>query len=128
MGGRGNAHDVFHSVQEVIQRTKWKRYFDDFDQPYHFYGPEEYEPWLLQSGFHAVRVELIPKDMQDQDREGLGGWFRTTWFPYTDRLPADLRIAFVNDVVDAYTEHHPVDALGNTHVEMVHLEVEAYAL
>ncbi|OGP52632.1 MAG: SAM-dependent methyltransferase [Deltaproteobacteria bacterium RBG_13_52_11] len=128
MGGRGNAHEVFRSVQEVIRRLQWQGYFDDFSQPYHFYGPEEYEAWLSQSGFRTVRVELIPKDMQHQGEEGLRGWLRTTWFPYTDRLPAELRAAFVNEVVDAYTKQHPVDALGNTHVKMVRLEVEAYAL
>jgi trans-aconitate methyltransferase len=128
MGGRGNAHEVSRSVQVVIQRPQWKGYFDDFGQPYHFYGPEEYETWLSRSGFRPVRVELIPKDMQHQGREGLSGWFRTTWFPYTDRLPANLRADFINAVVDAYTEQHPIDTLGNTHVEMVRLEVEAHAL
>jgi trans-aconitate methyltransferase len=128
MGGRGNAREVFRSVQEVMQRLRWQGYFDDFSQPHHFYGPEEYEAWLSQSGFRAVRVELIPKDMQHQGKEGLRGWLRTTWFPYTDRLPADLRAVFIDEVVDAYTEHHPVDPLGKTHVKMVRLEVEAYAL
>jgi trans-aconitate 2-methyltransferase len=128
MGGRGNAQDVLRAVQEVMRRLRWQGYFDDVSNPYHFYGPEDYEGWLSQSGFRAIRIELIPKDMQHQGKEGLRGWMRTTWFPYTDRLPPELRAAFINEVVDTYAEQHPVDALGKTHVNMVRLEVEAYAL
>jgi len=38
------------------------------------------------------------------------------------------REEFVADVIGAYTRGHPLDAVGKTHVTMVRLEVEAYAL
>jgi trans-aconitate methyltransferase len=53
------------------------------------------------------------------------GWLRTTWFPYTDRLPAELRDAFLDDVAAAYTAAHPPDPEGVYHVQVVRLEVEA---
>lgn len=128
MGGRGNAADVFNAMQKVIQFPQWTSYFKDFTPPYYFYGPEEYQEWLTASGFDVVRVELIQKDMQHQGVEGLLGWLRTTWFPYTNRLPAELRDTFLEEVVAAYITMHPIDRLGNTHVNMVRLEVEASAL
>ena len=128
MGGRGNATDVFSAIGTVLQRPRWRGYYNDFIPPYHFYGPEEYQAWLLESGFSPVRVELVPKDMQHHGAEGLKGWLRTTWFPYTDRLPVELRDAFLAEVVETYTVVHSIDALGNTNVKMVRLEVEAYAL
>jgi hypothetical protein len=33
-----------------------------------------------------------------------------------------------HEVVKTYTVAHPINVLGNTHVKMVRLEVEAYAL
>jgi len=128
MGGCGNATEVFGAIKKILQHPRWQRYYEDFTPPYHFYGPEEYEAWLLESCFRPVRVELVPKDMQHHGAKGLMGWLRTTWFPYTDRLPVELRDAFLTEVVEAYTAAHPIDALGNTHVKMVRLEVEAYAL
>jgi len=128
MGGRGNAAEVFATIEQVTQQPRWRRYYEGFTAPYHFYGPEDYEVWLPETGFCPARVELVPKDMQHQGAEGLKGWLRTTWFPYTDRLPAESRDAFLAELVEAYTVAHPRDALGNTHVEMVRLEVEAYAL
>ncbi|MGD0819255.1 MAG: methyltransferase domain-containing protein [Desulfomonilia bacterium] len=127
MGGRGNATEVFGAIEKVLRHPRWRRYYKDFTPPYHFYGPEEYEAWLLESGFRSVRVELVPKDMQ-HGAEGFKGWLRTTWFPYTDRLPVELRDAFLAEVVETYTAVNPFDALGHTHVKMVRLEVEAYAL
>jgi trans-aconitate 2-methyltransferase len=128
MGGRGNATDVFGAIEMVLQYPRWKSYYESFTPPYKFYGPEEYEGWLLEGGFRPVRVELVPKDMQHHGIEGLLGWLRTTWFPYTERLPIELRDAFLAEVVETYTAAHPIDVLGNIHVKMVRLEVEAYAL
>lgn len=127
MGGRGNAADIFGAMEAVKQSSQWAPYFGGFTPPYYFYGPEEYQEWLSASGFRGMRVELIPKDMQHQGVKGLMGWLRTTWFPYTDCLPVELRDTFLAEVVAAYTVAHPIDALGNTHVRMVRLEAEAYA-
>jgi len=53
------------------------------------------------------------------------GWLRTTWFPYIDCVPQDLRAAFVDEVAAAYAGAHPPDAEGVCHVPVVRLEVEA---
>lgn len=128
MGGRGNATEVFNVIHRVLQDPRWQPYYVNFTLPYHFYGPEDYEACLLESRFHPVRVELMPKDMRSQGTEALMGWLRTTWFPYTDPLPIELRDTFLAEVVETYTMTYPVDALGDTHVKLVRLEVEAYAL
>ncbi len=128
MGGRGNAADVLLVIEEMIRQSRWRRYYEDFTSPYHFYAPEEYKVWLREGGFRPKRVELLPKDMRHRGPEGFKGWLRTTWFPYTDRLPVELRDPFLSELVAAYTEAYPVDALGNVHVKMMRLEVEAYAL
>ncbi|MGB6063734.1 MAG: methyltransferase domain-containing protein [Desulfomonilaceae bacterium] len=128
MGGSGNAAEVFVAIEEVLRRERWQGCYGDFPSPYHFYAPEEYEAWLLQSGFLPVRLELVPKDMQHQGTEGFKGWLRTTWFPYTDHLPIELRDAFLSELVETYVTAHPADALGNIHVKMVRLEVEAHTL
>lgn len=128
MGGYGNAQAVYEALQEVMEGEAWRSYFEDFGFPYHFLGPEAYERWLPACGFRLNRAELIPKDMQHQGREGLKGWLRTTWFPYTDRLPSDQRDIFVDAILDCYLSTHPLDADGKTHVEMVRLEVEAICL
>lgn len=128
MGGRGSVVEISKAMEEVMRRARWQEYFENFTSPYHFYGPEEYQAWLPETGFRPARVELMPKDMQHQGTEGLTGWLRTTWFPYTDRLPANLRDVFLSEAVGFYTQAHPIDAMGNTHVNLIRLEVEAYAL
>ena len=71
------------------------------------------------------RVELLPKDMKLQGRDGLTGWIRTTWLPYTQRLPIDLRDLFVMEMADRYLESYPLDEAGVAHLKMVRLEVQA---
>jgi len=125
MGGRGNIVEALAVVDAVIARSRWRGFFDGFITPYHFHSPEEYEEWLLRAGFCVARAELIPKDMRHVDHQAFLGWLRTTWFPYTARLPAELRDAFLDDVAAAYVAAHPPDAEGVIRVRMVRLEVEA---
>ncbi|HEX9116917.1 MAG TPA: methyltransferase domain-containing protein, partial [Anaerolineae bacterium] len=91
MGGRGNAPDMFALLDEMLAGEPWRRYFVDFPFPFGFYGPEAYRGWLPLAGLSPIRLELLAKDMRHAGREGLAGWIRTTWLPYTQRLPEDLR-------------------------------------
>ena len=125
MGGRGNALGVIAAVEQVGAREAWRPYFEAMRFPYGFYGPEEYHPWLAAAGLTARRVEIIPKDMRHSGRAGFEGWFRTTWLPYTQRVPEALRPAYVEQVVAAYLEKNPPDAGDIVHTQMTRLEVEA---
>ncbi len=125
MGGRGNAGEILEVLEELARRSPWDAYLRDFPLPYAFYGPEEYGPWLEAAGLEPRRMELLPKEMLQRGRAGLAGWIRTTWLPYTERLPAGMREAFVSEVVERYLSHHPADSNGQVRVRMVRLEVEA---
>ena len=53
------------------------------------------------------------------------GWIRTTWLPYTGRVPEELRDEFIDRIAARYLERVPLDGDGKAHVDMVRLEVEA---
>ena len=84
--------------------------------------------WLSENDFKPVRLELIIKDIKYAGEESFKGWLRTTWFPFTDRLPESLKETFLDEVSEVYKINHPVDKFGNIHVKMIRLEVEAYAV
>lgn len=128
MGGLGNAVDLVEAVNIVTRSHQWREYFVDFRFPYYFYGVEDYSVWLQAAQLRPIRVELIPKDMTHPGADGLAGWLRTTWFPYTHQVPEAQREAFISDFLQCYLQHHPIDAMGQTHVHMVRLEVEAQKL
>ena len=87
---------------------KWSGYFKDFKIPYGFYGPEEYAGWLQQAGLTAHRVELIPKDMVHRSKDDLAAWVRTTWLPYTQRIPAVMQDNYIAEIVDEYLSICPL--------------------
>jgi len=124
-GGRGNAADVLDIAGELIAEEKWSRYFEGFGFPYAFYGPEEYRAWLDTSGLKTIRLELLQKDMVQRGGEGLASWIASTWLPYLERVPEEMRSDFIWAVVERYIRLHPPDEKGDVHVGMVRLEVEA---
>jgi trans-aconitate methyltransferase len=125
MGGKGNVEEVLKVMEGVIKREKWRKYFTSFTFPYGFYGPREYSSWLREAGLDAKRVELIEKDMVHKEKDGFAAWIRTTWLPYTQRVPEWQRSQFVEDVADAYLVLRPIDDKGFVHIKMIRLEVEA---
>lgn len=129
MGGRGNAAQVLEILDEMLPNEPWRPHFaEDFRFPYGFFGPDEYEPWLRDTYLTPHRVELLPKDMIHADPAALAGWIRTTWLPYTERVPPELRPRFIDEIVARYLDRHPPDADGRIHLRMVRLEVCATKL
>jgi trans-aconitate 2-methyltransferase len=125
MAGKGNAKAVLDLFDELLVLRKWKRYFEGFTFPYAFLDPTEYRALLASTGLKAVRVERFPREMKFPNAEGLAGWVRTTWLPFTERIPAEMRGDFVKEIVDRYLAGHPAAVDGTIHLGMVRLEVEA---
>jgi len=127
-GGLGNADDFFDAVRAEMRTPAWRGFFRKMGRHYFFHSPEKYSTWLPQAGFRADLVRLVEKDTAHPGREGLTAWMRTTWLPYTQRVPEARREEFIHRVVDRYLTMHPPDAAGRAHVRMVRLEIEAVRL
>jgi trans-aconitate 2-methyltransferase len=125
MGGRGNIMEALAVMDEVLSRPRWRGFFEDFEPPHHFFGPDDYEVWLPEAGFSASRLCVFERDMTHAGRPAFLGWLRTTWFTYIERVPPELAPAFVDEVADAYASAHPPDEDGVYHVRLVRLQVEA---
>lgn len=126
MGGRGNGQEILRKLEELSREAPWNSWLAGIPCPWFFYGPEEYRGWLEQAGLEARRVELIPKQMRQPGPEGLAGWLRTTWLPYTEAVPPERREELVARIVQRYLGDHPPDKEGTVRVQMVRLEVEAF--
>lgn len=124
-GGEGNAAGILATFAELMTREQWQPYFADFNNPYFFYGIEDYQRWLQQSDFAIKRLELVPKDMTHQGKVGLAGWIRTTWMPVTKYVPLEQQDEFIAQFIELYLAKNPLDEQGLSHVAMVRLEVDA---
>ena len=124
-GGRGNASEFFRIVDKEIAEGAWAQYFRNFSFPYGFFAAEEYKDWLDKAGLKAKRVELMEKDMVQLDSRGLASWMESTWLPYLERIPGELRSVFISEMVESYITAHPPDRGGRIHLAMIRLEVEA---
>lgn len=108
----------------MLKEHPWDQYFKNFPFPYGFYSPKEYQQWIKTTGFSKQRIELIPKDMVHQNQDGLEGWIRTTWLPYTEKISEDNKPEFVSELANRYIKKFPLDDEGNIHIGMMRLEVD----
>lgn len=124
-GGKGNAHDVFVTLRPELRAKPWREFFRRMPEPYFFYTPDEYKKWLDKAGFKTRVLRLAPKDATYPGAEGFAAWLRTTWIPYVQRVPENIREEFIAAVTRRYVAKHPPDTDNNVHVKMVRLEIEA---
>jgi len=125
MGGKGNAAEIVSVLSELQTEKKWNSYFNGFDFPFYFPAANEYKAHLLDCSFTLNRIELIPKQMEHSGIEALKGWIRTTWLPFTERVPEEERERFIDIVSKKYLERYPANSKGIINVQMIRLEVEA---
>ncbi len=123
-GGTGNAAAAFDTVREMSLLDEWSPYLKDAKSPYNFLSDKDYEILIPQAGFKPGRIELLTKDMEHEGIEGFRGFIRTTWLPYTQRIPEDKREKFIADTADMFVNKYPVDGNGKVHITMVRLEAE----
>jgi trans-aconitate methyltransferase len=97
-GGKGNAHDVFLALRPEMRLQRWRGFFRKMPMPYFLYAPGDY---------------------------GFATWLRTTWLPFVQRVPENLREEFIAAVTRRYVAKHPLDSQRNVHVRMVRLEIDA---
>ena len=126
MAGKGNAKDILRIIDQLLIVEPWRGFFSNMTFPYGFYDIKEYKAFLHAANLAPERVELFPRDMNLNGAKGLAGWIRTTWLPFTEKLPVELRAKFTEEIVNRYLEEHPADDAGMVHVGMMRLEVEAY--
>jgi trans-aconitate methyltransferase len=125
--GKGNVAEVLKIVYSMLKEEKWSPYFRDFIPASGFYGPEEYGRWLKNAGFSIKRLEMITKDMVLEGEKGVSGWIASTWHPYTQHVPAELKANFIDELVTLIINNNPPDDIGNVHIKMKRLEIEAYS-
>lgn len=124
-GGKGNAQDVFAAVRSTMRVNQFRKFFRAMTAPYHFYRPEDYERWLPRFGFASHAVSMTEKLTQLDGPAALATSLRTTWLPYTQRVPDVLREEFITSVVERFVSKHPPDAHGKLAVRTVRLEIDA---
>ncbi len=125
MRGRGELGRLEMILMELIMSKRWREHFSRWSGGFGFHDPEDYRAWLSEAGLRPVRVELVKRPIAFRGREGLAGHIRTTWLPFTLRIPEEEREEFIYRMVDRYLEECPPDAEGMVHIPSYRLEVEA---
>jgi trans-aconitate methyltransferase len=125
MGGAGSYLESAEVLSQVLRREAWRGYFSDFNFRFGYHSPQDYEAWLNEVGLAPKQVELVPRDMAIEGKEGLAAWIRTTWLPFTQKIPEGMREQFIRELVDGYVEICPPDEEGLVHAQSKRLVVVA---
>jgi trans-aconitate 2-methyltransferase len=95
-GGRGNIDRVRGLAERVTARATFADHFTGWPGPWHYAGPEDTRRRLDAAGFVVDRCWLEPAPVTPpRPREFLA---TVICAPYLERLPADLRDRFLDEI------------------------------
>jgi trans-aconitate 2-methyltransferase len=94
------------SLENVIEETRcssrWKSFFNDFQDPYLHWTPEQYAAAAERNHFHIRGVRTEDQAWDFKSREAFVAFGMVTFVEWTKRLPEEQKLAFVTDVLDRY--------------------------
>ena len=97
-GGRGNVARFHRAAREAAADEPFVRWFEGWEGPWHFAGPEETAECLEAAGFEAVEAWLQPFPVVPDDP---GDYLRTVCLGYhLERLPEELRDEYTEAVLE----------------------------
>ncbi len=96
-GGRGNIDVLRGKARRVCERDPYREYFKGWQPPWNYAAPERTRERLLGAGFATARcwLEEAPRE-PEEPREFLG---TIVLGPHVQRLPAEIREAFMDEVL-----------------------------
>ena len=101
-GGAGNIDRLRRIAARLQTDDPFAPYFEDFEEPWHYAGPEETERRLRAAGFERPRAWLQPWTVEPPEP---AEFLRAVCLgPQLDRLPQELRDPFVEAVLAAEPE------------------------
>lgn len=90
-GGEENAVELLKIADSKLEYEKQSFYFKNFAFPYGFYGLDKYDKWLKDANFSVKHLEMHSKDMALEGEKGLFAWIASTWLPYMQQIPQELK-------------------------------------
>jgi trans-aconitate 2-methyltransferase len=106
-GGQGNIATVVAALDTVTGETPFAQHFAGWSGPWNFAGPDETVTRLERAGFVDARAGLHVEPVQPADpREYLGTMILGS---HIDRLPVDLRDAFVDRIVASLDDARAIE-------------------
>jgi trans-aconitate 2-methyltransferase len=106
-GGEGNVERFHEIAREVAAEPPYAGYFEGWNGPWNFAGPEQTAARLERAGFGEIETWLEPAPARPDDPES---FTRTVCLrPHIDRLPEALRDVYVREVVARCGEPFQLD-------------------
>jgi len=106
-GGEGNIEGLRARAREVLAREPYAEHFRSWSPPWNYADPDRTRARLLAAGFDAAECWLTPAPQRpEHPREFLA---TIVLGPHVQRLPAELRERFMDEVLEALEEPVTVD-------------------
>ncbi|MGH6905937.1 MAG: class I SAM-dependent methyltransferase [Geminicoccaceae bacterium] len=89
-------------IEETCRARRWASRFLGHKPPYVHLTPKEFRRLASDDG---LRVERLTRELKTWDfgsRQGFVDWAKVTFVEWTQAIPEDQRLSFIDDVLDSY--------------------------
>jgi len=104
-----------HAIDEVRESPTWKRYFKQYNNPFHLITPSDLCVHVKNAQLLVKRIEIITVDEVFPSKTAFKDWIRG-WMSLNE-LPEEGRNGFLDDILARYFQMHPPDEQGFHYID-----------
>ena len=123
VGFQTDHEHLWPAVATLTAESRWCRFFTDFEDPFNHWTLLELRSFAEGSGFYVPRADDILAVEAFGDRATLSA-FLASWMPHVAHLPEDLRLPFLDQLLDRYlaTVEEPIRSVAGIRIRRLILE------
>ena len=111
-GGGPNLHRLYDRARALMAHPRYAGFYEDWSEPWRYYGVAETKGRLAEAGFTAIDVTLVPAPVTLADRAAFAEFVECVCLrPQLDRLPPHHRAPFVDDLTQRAAHDEPAFTL-----------------
>lgn len=103
----GMSNSLEHVIKNAICSEKWREYFKDFVQMWHFYSADQIREAICEQRFKILKIETVLQETWFESRDKFEKYV-LQWFPYLKPLPLELRSYFFHEIIENYIFLEPI--------------------
>lgn len=98
-----SSNPLIEAIYHTMRQPPWAQYLANFERPSTYHSKEALKAMLHTAALEPIRVEQTVERTTFADREALSLWM-SQWLFSEEHLPAEMRRAYRNAIIDRYIE------------------------
>ena len=109
---------------EIMRKSKWAKYFEDYEEPWQFSPRSEYHSMLTDANFEVKKCNEFNHKKIFESKDDYRNYI-VQWYPYPHQVEESMREEFFNEIIERALELETIFSDGKVNFEFPQIDIIA---